>query len=142
MDRNVGLLNSIYQNATLASQSIDQLLPKVEYPELSSSLAHQKAVYNGYAKRAEQMIYDYKEEPQEPKGVKKAAMWTGVHLNTMLDTSRSSIAELMIDGSSMGAQEMQDRLKEYFGCEKPVDKLGQALLKYEQTAAEELKRFL
>ena len=142
MDRNVEMLNSIYQNASMASQSIETLLPKVDYPDLNSSLSHQQSVYNSIASHASQLLYDYDNQPKDTNPIERAALWAGVQLNSLFDSSPSHIAQMVIDGSKMGVTDMSKRMMEYYGCDKPVEGLANELMTYEQASMEELKRFL
>ncbi len=142
MDRNQQMLNSIYQNATTASDSIKTLLPKVEDKPMVESLNHQKAVYTSFAGHAQRLLNDYKATPEEVSPLQKASMWTGVQLNTMIDSTSSHIAEMMIQGGSMGVTDLTKKMKEYVGCDEPIQKLGKQLLAYEQQAIEEMKTYL
>ena len=49
---------------------------------------------------------------------------------------------MMIEGSTKGTIEITKKLKLYDGVDHPAEKLGQRLLKMEETNIEKLKDFL
>ena len=64
------------------------------------------------------------------------------HMKTMVDNTPSHLAKMMIEGSTKGTIEITKKLKLYDGVDHPAEKLGQRLLKMEETNIEKLKDFL
>jgi hypothetical protein len=54
----------------------------------------------------------------------------------------SHIAEMMIQGSTMGIIDITKNLKEYADADKDISALANRLLKFEQQNIEEMKKFL
>lgn len=141
-DRNAIFLNHIYQNTQTAAQSMHTLLPKAEGTALVEEIQREIAGYGDYAHNAQELLAAYKAVPQEPGALEKAAMWSGIQMNTLLDSTPPHLAELMIQGSTMGVTELSHNLKEFVGCDQPVADLAQRLMAYEQGNIEHLKEYL
>ena len=74
--------------------------------------------------------------------MQKISSKVGIAMNTFMDNTPSHIAEMVIEGSTMGIVDMTKQLKEHGGCEQSVRRLGEELLQFEQRAVERLKTFL
>lgn len=142
MDQNLHLLNAIYENADMASQSIDTLMPKAEKTPLYGELGRQQAEYQRFTAKAADLMHSYEKEPRKPGVMQKAAAWAGVQWNTMMDGSQSHMAEMMIQGSQMGITDLTRQLKKSRNCDQPVLQLGQELLAFEESGLERLKGYL
>lgn len=65
-----------------------------------------------------------------------------INMNTIKDRTPSHIAEMMIQGSTMGIVDITKKLKEYNKADKDISELGNKLLKFEQQNVEQMKTFL
>lgn len=63
-------------------------------------------------------------------------------VKTAADDSPSKIAEMMINGSTMGVTKITKGISGYSGKNKNITSLADKLLKTEQNNIEEMKRFL
>ena len=67
----------------------------------------------------------------------------GIKKEVINDNSDASMAEMLIQGISMGSLEMQKKIKAY---EKKIDeetlKLAKSFLKFQENAIEKLKKYL
>ena len=143
MDQNLHLLNAIYQNAHMASEAIDTLMPKAEETPLYGELGRQQAEYQRFTAKATDLMHAYDQhEPPQPGAIQKAATWAGIQWNTLLDDSASHMAEMMIQGGQMGITDLTRQLKEHCCCDKPVTQLWQDLLTFEQNSLEQMKKYL
>ena len=81
----------------------------------------------------------------EEKGfMTKTMAKVGMEFNTMMDTSLSHIAEMMIQGSNMGIVEMNKCINtcERGGCEDGAVRLAQDIVEFEQQNLERMKKYL
>lgn len=65
-----------------------------------------------------------------------------INMQTMVDKSRSHMAEMLIQGSTMGINDAIKKLKEYPDAEPKIGKLMGDLQKFEEKSLEKLKGFL
>ena len=68
----------------------------------------------------------------------------GIQMNTLTDTTVSHMAEMMIQGSTMGITDMTKKVREFEGdgCPDRALRLGRDLISFEQENIEKLKAFL
>ncbi len=93
------LYAEVHRSASMGIESILALMPKVNSDALKSDMTAQMNGYGALRKRAEHGLTecDAKAEKESPAKVFAARM--GIAAETVLDTSSSHIAELMIRGS-------------------------------------------
>lgn len=142
MDKNVEFLNYIYQNAEMGKNSINQLLGIIDEGEINKALESQLKEYEEIYSLAENSL---KERDKEGKGIglmTKISTYIMININTMKDSSSSHIAEMMIQGSTMGIVEITRKLKQYKEAEGEIYDLGERLLKFEEENIKQMKRFL
>jgi len=65
-----------------------------------------------------------------------------ININTLINKSPSHVAEMIIQGSTMGIIDVTKKLKEYKDANKDITALAQMLLTFEQQNVEEMKKFL
>ena len=137
-------LACIYENVKMGGDSIVDLMPKVEDSRLKSDMSVQLSGYEKYATRARNELKEMGIEAEEKGFMTKAMAKVGMEFNTMMDTSLSHIAEMMIQGSNMGIVEMNKCINtcERGGCEDGAVKLAQEIVEFEQQNLERMKKYL
>ena len=65
-----------------------------------------------------------------------------INFNTITNKTPSHIAEMLIQGSTMGIVDVTKRIKEYKTADKDISSLADRLLKFEQQNVDEMKKFL
>ena len=81
-------------------------------------------------------------EPQDMGAFKKAMLWSSIKMKTMMNGSRNQIADMMINGTVMGINELTAMKNEGSNLDENVLKHLTALLKLEEEYEQRLKRFL
>lgn len=64
----------------------------------------------------------------------------GMVMNTMLDTTTSHLAEMMINGATMGIIDLEKKLNDGGGGE--AERLARDVLRYEKETVERLGQYL
>ena len=135
-------INDVYKNAHLALQSISDLLPAVSDEEIKNEL---KEEYEGYEKIIGEISSYMAEKGVEPKDVnvfKKAMMWGSIKMKTIAGASRNQVADMMINGTVMGINELTAMKNEKENYDEDVAKFIEKLLSLEEDYQERLKKFL
>lgn len=141
-DYNKKAVNDVYKNAHIALQSISDLLPEVEDEGLKKELKEQ---YEGYEKIIGEISTFMAEngiEPQDIGAFKKAMLWSSIKMKTMMNGSRNQIADMMINGTVMGINELTAMKNERSNLDENVLKHLTALLELEEEYEQRLKKFL
>lgn len=141
MDKNETLLQELYKNTTMGGDSLINLMDKAGNPNMRAEMTREIEKYREFSNRAAELLGERGLKPEEPGMMAKAGSKIGMTFNTMLDTTTSHIAEMMINGATMGIINIEKQLNE----SKPDGKaraLAEDILKFEKSTAENLARFL
>ncbi len=135
-------LNDIYKNAHIALQSISDLLPAVEDDDIKGELQEQ---YEGYEKIIGNISTLMAEKGIEPKDInpfKKAMLWSSIKMKTLVNSSRNQVAEMMINGTVMGINELTAMKNEQTNLDEDIQSVLTDLLSLEEEYEQRLKKFL
>ncbi|MBQ7237075.1 MAG: hypothetical protein IJX03_08005 [Clostridia bacterium] len=141
-DYNIKAITDVYKNAHIALQSISDLLPAVEDEDIKTELKEQ---YEGYEKIIGEISTFMVENQIERKDVnpfKKAMLWSSIKMKTIMNSSRNQVAEMMINGTVMGVNELTAMKNEGSNLDEEVLSLLEKLLKLEEDYQERLKKYL
>lgn len=141
-DYNQKAINDVYKNAHIALQSISDLLPAVEDEDIKQELQEQ---YEGYEKLIGKISSLMAEKGIEPKDVspfKKAMLWSSIKMKTMFNSSRNQVAEMMINGTVMGINELTAMKNECSNLDQDICNLLSELLELEEEYEQRLKKYL
>ncbi len=141
-DYNVKAITDVYKNAHIALQSISDLIPSVDDDEIKTELKEQ---YEGYEKLIGEISTFMTENNIERKDVnpiKKAMLWSSIKMKTLFDNSRNQVAEMMINGTVMGINELNAMKNEGENLEPEILSFVKKLLHLEEEYQKRLKAYL
>ena len=137
------ILAEIYRNCHLALESISDILPAIEDEELKAEILHQHEEYERISGKAACLAWDKGLEVKEPGAVKKAMMWSSIKMSTLMDNTRSHIAEMMVQGTVMGITSLKTSLGELpENDDEEITALLKELISVEEEFEKKLKEFL
>ena len=138
----IDLLSHVYQTAEMGQDGITSVLRYSRDPSLRQALERQKREYRELQASAGDML---RSRGVQPDGVGAAAKLSSELMSamkTMGDHSSTKIAEMMIQGSTMGVTKSLRTLRDCRPEDPRVKDLADKLLKTEQANIEEMKTFL
>ncbi len=137
-------LLELYKNMKMGSDSIVNISSKVKEGELRDELARELDSYEKYAKKMGKLIYDAGETPKEENVMSKMAAKMGMAVNTLTDSTESHIAEMLIEGATMGITENTKLINQYEdkGVSDESLKLARDSVCFMENTVETLKKFL
>ena len=142
MNQTEKLLQSIIENGRIGEDACDQLLNKTEDMALRKELMLEKQQYAETVRDAETRLCDMGIHPQ-PKGMPaRMSMWMGMQMNTMMDHSTPHIAEILIQGSTMGVVEITKERNAYPDADAEAHGIASNMITLQQDTIERLKSFL
>lgn len=136
------LLEEICQSANTGVYSIDTLLPKVKNSRISAELTNHRAKLEEIARSAQRLMLDRQIDPDRTGAISKMGIWTGVQMNTMMDSSASHIADMVIQGDTMGITKMTKELNRAAVEDPRIRQLGEELVNTQRRNIEILKKYL
>lgn len=145
MNENLELLQCIYQNADMGRKSLTDLLKgiKEKSNKIKTVISEEVKGYEKFYKESEKLLKKNKVTPKD-KGVMADVMSKmGIYKEIRTDNSDSALAEMVIEGFTMGNLEIGKVLTNYEKvCDKKVVKLAKDLIEFGDNEIKKLKRFI
>ena len=137
-------LDALYKNVKMGADAIIDLMPKVSDNNMREEMTAELEHYEGFAKEIRNILFEKGEEPKEESFMAKMMSKMGISLNTMMDATSSHIADMMIQGATMGVTDTTKLIREYenTSCSDEALQLARRTVKYEEESIERLKKFL
>ena len=138
------LLQAVYKNVRMASESILNLMPSVKERELKSDMTVQLSAYEAYASRAAKLLAEEGVTPEEEGMVTRMAAKWGSKMSTLRDSSASHVAEMMVEGATMGINELlkQIRESENTAVSESAMRLARDVCRFEEKTVEDMRNYL
>lgn len=141
-NHNLELLNSLYQAASMGTSSINAILPKVDNTKLKDELKKQLDTYHTECCDIREYIYSEKAEPKDVSSLAKAYADAGIFVSTMVNSTPSHIAEMMIEGTNMGIIDIRKSMNNSTSASSEIKQKAEKMLKTEEKYIENLKEYL
>ena len=142
-EKNLKILKEIHKGTVMGMNSISFVAEKLDDNELKDNLSFQYTQYGQVMDRVNKLYENYGEIPEEKNIMNKVMGWTGVQMNTINDKSPSHIAEMMIEGTTMGIIEGRKLMNnDADQASKDVRDLLNNFVTFQENNVEQLKKFL
>ena len=138
------LLQAAYKNLRMASDSILNVMPKVKDEKLKHEMTVQLSGLDAFCSRTAKMLAEEGVKPEEEGFLSKTAAKWGAMMNTVMDASTAHIAQMMVEGATMGMTELMRELREAENGTASEDslRLVRDICAYEEKIAEDMKAYL
>ena len=104
------LLQAVYKNAKMGKETLTTVIGKTKNEQVRAELTSQLESYHGFESEARNKLMQMSQNPKEPSVMAKLPADISIKMSTLMDSSDSKIAEIMIDGYNMGIIELQKSL--------------------------------
>jgi len=145
MNENNELLTYIYQDADMALDTLTMLINKLNKKDnkIKKIVEAQIKGYENYLKRIKEYMkdngYDIKAKPI----MSKMGAFMGINMEVMKDNSDSKMADMLIQGFTMGVINVTKRIDTFDkDADKNILKLGKEFKKFQEENIEMLKKYL
>ena len=137
-------LGDLYKNMKMGADSIVNILPKVQDGDLKQELTAELNRYEEFAKEIGNLLYEEGETPKEENVMTKMMSKVGMAMNTMIDSTDSHIAQMMIEGATMGITENTKLLRKYENkrCSEQALSLAKETVRFMEDSVERMKQYL
>lgn len=142
MDQTNRLLQCVVENARTGMNAVDQLLQKVEDAGIRDELMREREQYQAIAHTAEQTIYTMGGKPETVGVMQRVCMWMGMELNTLKDRTPAHIADMVIQGATMGVVDMTKARNELSEADAQAQGIAGEFIVQQQDNIERMKAFL
>lgn len=141
MEHSVELVKEVYKNAEMSKDILNRLIKICDDANFRAALADEFAQYHEITCEAKGICEEHNYPVKTDKRC-KSAIFSGITLNTMIDKTSTHLAEMMVQGSTMGVIDMKRAIKEYTGASEKVRTLAEKLLKTEQNNVTKMLEFV
>ena len=135
------LYQEIYKGCKMGGEAIVNLLPKVSDDRLREELTAQLERYEEFASEAREQLFEMDKTPKEENLLTKLSSKMGVMMNTMIDATSSHIAQMIIEGCSMGITELIKAIHAHDESDD-AEKLARKVISFEESCTENMKKYL
>ena len=135
------LLNHIRQTTEMGVDGIDSV---IQYADgtFRQALEQQRTEYNKIHSSADQLLRKHGGRPEDVSAFAKWSSELSSGGKTMLDSSQSNIADMMIRGNTMGVTKGMQTMRECNVSDTAVTSLANKLIATEQANINQMKKFL
>lgn len=102
MSGNTELLNFVYQNSQMGIESLSQLIELSDDEEFKECMEKQLEKYREFNKEARRLLEERGHNEKSIGMFDRLKTYLMINLQTMNDKSASHMAQMLIEGSSMG----------------------------------------
>ncbi len=141
MDKSETLLQEISKNVRMGGNSIVDIIDRAEDPSFRGEMTLELEKYRGFERESAKMLGERGLKPSEIAPLAKMGAKVGMAFNTLLDTTTSHLAEMMINGATMGIIDLEKRLNEG-GYSPESENLAREVLSFEKSTVERLGQYL
>lgn len=138
----VAVYKGIQKSTDMAMKAIETIAGKAGDEEFARKLSSQSIRYSEIHNEASKQLMAAKASMYQSSAISDVVHRTGIHYNTMLNTSTGRLAELMIRENNNGILEMEKVLKHNEGAGAMPVKLAKQLIDFEESSVACLKEYL
>jgi len=139
----IKILSTITETADMGRDSINHVIEKATDSQLKAALQKQFSQYDQAYKMAQHMLNVNGKNPQKVAAPVKMYSHMVSDIKAMTaENANSKIAEMVIQGSTMGVTEMTKELNNYQGTNQELFRTAQKFIQTEQDNIEEMKKYL
>lgn len=136
------LLEKTYQNASIGITALKAVMDKVENREMNKELHQQLRDYREIANKTKEQLIANGTKVKEQSFYTKSIMKGNVKLNILMRPSDSSIAQMVIQGSTMGVTQMTKLIHAKKNADGVSTDIAKDFVKKEENNIETMKKYL
>lgn len=136
------LLQFVYKTAEMGIVGLRGVQEHIRDEQLRRAVQKQLAEYREISRSSGGMLRERGQEPKGPGVGARLSSELSSTAKTLVDPSASKIAEMIIQGSTMGITKGTKHLNDYAGGDDSVRRLAETLIQTEHGNIEQMKPFL
>ncbi len=136
------MLNNIRKGTQMGCHGIDCILSKTRSNSMKQDLLQQKREYNEIYSQADRLLAKQGGKPQNLSAAARLTSSVMSGMQTMMNSSQTKLAEMMITGNTMGVTKSIRHLNSYGGGNSQVTDIANKLLETEQRNIVQMQQYL
>ena len=144
MTKEAEMLEQLYKNVKMGSDSIVKLLGKVSDGQFKTDLTDQLNGYESFAAKAKSRLKEMGYAAKEENAMVKLWSSIGMTVSTFTDSTDSHIAQMVAEGSTMGVTDGIKLLRDYENScvSEGALKLVRDVIEFEEKNLERAKSYI
>ena len=138
----VELLREIQKNTEMGLHALEIMENKVYDDKLSLQLIRESFKYGELHGRAKAQLLAAKQMPEPENKIARMMLSASINGSTLLNTTTSHVAELMIRGSNMGLSSLWKAMNHNDQAGEQSMELARELMDFEENNIKELRKYL
>ena len=139
---NQELLDAIYKNSQMGINGIKNIIDAVEDGSLKHLLSKQQDKYIEISQLCSQKALQNEIEIKDVNPFLKGMSYTSIKMKSMMDNSTSHLADMLIQGTTMGVTDTLKKQSENSLANEDIIELAKDLQRAEEEFVDSLKKFL
>ena len=135
----------IYETAEMGSYTITTLLNKIKTKEnkLKFVLEEEIKEYENYIKTSKKLLEKSGVTPKDPSLMAKVGSNIGIMKETIVDNSDPALAQMLIEGITMGITLMTAKISSYKKvADRKILKIAKDFVSFQEKEVDKLKTFM
>lgn len=142
MTQDIALLNQIHQNADMGRDSVRHIINLSSDSQFLHALNSQLDEYEQAYDESGEMLRSQGAQAEDANPAVKAMSRAASTMKSLVNPTTSRLAEMVIEGNTMGITELRKQLNAYRGSNPAVVSLAERHLKAEEKNIEDMKKYL
>ena len=142
MNDTVQILQDLVRNTRTGRDAAEELMQRSDSPGRRRELNGEREGYLALQREAEKALRSANGEPEPTGMMARAGMKLGLEINTLVDRSDDHIAEMVIQGATMGVIEMTKARNELSDAGAEAQGIASDFVALQQDGIERMKAFL
>lgn len=138
----INLLREIQKNTELGLHALENLTGKVYDDSLALMLTRESFKYGELHDRAKAQLLAASQRPEPENRVDRMMLSASLQAGTLLNTTTSRLAEMMIRTSNAGLSSLWRAMNRNPGAGEKSTELARELMDFEESNVRELKKYL
>lgn len=139
---NIKLLDDAYKNVRMGSYAIDCIIDKIEDISLKELMLKQNSFYLRLTNELNNFAETISYKPKDINAMLKTSSYLSINFKTLLNKNTSHIAEMLIEGTTMGITTLIKEISESNLAEQKLIELSNEIVSNQEKFVESLKKFL
>ncbi len=138
----IRLLRECDAGVKMGVKSINDVLPRVENPDLKKLLNACKDEHNKLDIELQQLLDKYNDDGKEPSLLAETMSKMKTEMKLTMNDTDNTIADLMTDGCNMGVKSLNKYLNKYAAADEVSKDITKRLINLEGQLALDIRKFL
>lgn len=138
----INLLKECNSGCKNATDSMEQIMPYVKDEALKRLIADYNKKHVELGDECHEILNENGKDEKDPPKITKAMAWMGTEIKLLIDAESDKIADILVDGCSMGIKSLSRYSNQYRNAESKIKDICFELISLEQDFMNELLMYL